>query len=784
MDDSKEVFRAGKNGEKGWKKTISNASVIMRKVLADKDLDLSEADRRQYRRNLTRIEGKLSEDRLKIAMIGEFSSGKSTFLNALFREKILKASNRAATSAITEIRHGPDDILVKLVDGQCERYSDEVESVRIDKSFIKFLKERQASDEGAKCIERLTVTLDRRILDNEAVILDTPGFNAGNPDHQALIEKVMSEEADVGVVLFSAQFAAEKGSLEFLKEHGKHIKQFFFIVTKSDLAEDSSEIVKVVENVKKKIRLHFDLESDPDVIPLAPLRALKEQSGPYFEEFCRFERRLLEFANTRKLFIIMGGVVEAVRPIMDKMQVLVDRKNEELDQLFADIDSIKIKDPEKFISNEIMLIGLKLEKEVEGIEDGFKKRLDSIFRKNIEYIGHAIDRIDRRSGLDVKKTIGSEFKALQNDLEKAFQYEVIDKLGETADKIADLFETRFVEHYRRLNHAVRRLDDFPNELRIPRMKFPGFTFQGLQVAGNNLIDGIASMLEDRSALLYKFVNAIGIGFLDKYRMKKINNQLVQSMANAKIDFVNEFEKHLKKAAEQYRTIVIGNRVVHYSRAYTADIEEGIRRLEEEKKKIEEKIVNLENLRANLGLYGNKISEEHKRLKDLEEYVRRIEEHCFAIDAKTWERVDWIVDAAEKFGYLEALRRLTEASLETGDGCVFFNQYLAGCVETRCESDGLAHFTRFFKTLAESCDKREMLGAFEHLAIFDPEALCRTYRSVDFDNSSPSVKNALANACSKAGREEITAEVVCNHYRRLLDEASEKIDELIGRWPEA
>lgn len=42
----------------------------------------------------------------RVAVVGEFSTGKSTFINALMGEKILYASNKEATGAVTAIRRG------------------------------------------------------------------------------------------------------------------------------------------------------------------------------------------------------------------------------------------------------------------------------------------------------------------------------------------------------------------------------------------------------------------------------------------------------------------------------------------------------------------------------------------------------------------------------------------------------------------------------------------------------------------------------------------------------
>ena len=99
-----------------WKTQIEKAISSIRSVLSQNIVDIPVMDRSGLEQNLKKIEEKLSEDRLKIAMIGEFSAGKSTFINALLGKKILKSGLRPTTAAITEIGHGSDEIFVEKKD--------------------------------------------------------------------------------------------------------------------------------------------------------------------------------------------------------------------------------------------------------------------------------------------------------------------------------------------------------------------------------------------------------------------------------------------------------------------------------------------------------------------------------------------------------------------------------------------------------------------------------------------------------------------------------------------
>ncbi len=58
------------------------------------------------RQLIQRIQQRKNDPNLYLAVIGEFSSGKSTFINALLRDDLLKTSALVTTAAATRLRYG------------------------------------------------------------------------------------------------------------------------------------------------------------------------------------------------------------------------------------------------------------------------------------------------------------------------------------------------------------------------------------------------------------------------------------------------------------------------------------------------------------------------------------------------------------------------------------------------------------------------------------------------------------------------------------------------------
>jgi len=68
--------------------------------------EISTALKTEIDSQINQIQKRRSDSNLYLAVIGEFSSGKSTFINALLRDDLLKTSVLPTTDAVTKLRYG------------------------------------------------------------------------------------------------------------------------------------------------------------------------------------------------------------------------------------------------------------------------------------------------------------------------------------------------------------------------------------------------------------------------------------------------------------------------------------------------------------------------------------------------------------------------------------------------------------------------------------------------------------------------------------------------------
>jgi predicted GTPase len=187
---------------------------------------------------LLELEGLLSEDRkaslqaartrlargkFVLAVVGEFSSGKSFLLNALLGKFGLLATDiNPSTATITELEYGgADEATAFYEDGRSER-------VPID-SLGKFVTTNETD-----APVRVLVRAASPFLQRGFVVADTPGLASINPAHRRATLQFLPG-ADAVLYLIDTQQPFSEGDASFLGIIRQHIDTIFIVQTKIDL---------------------------------------------------------------------------------------------------------------------------------------------------------------------------------------------------------------------------------------------------------------------------------------------------------------------------------------------------------------------------------------------------------------------------------------------------------------------------------------------------------------------------------------------------------------------
>ena len=143
---------------------------------------------------------------LRVAVVGEFNAGKSTFLNALLGEDVAPTGVLPTTATLHWVAWAPDPFARIVVRGAPDRV---VPHAGL-KAALKDL-----STSGAR-VDRVFIYAPIERL-KRVEILDTPGFNAPDPDHIAAARQAF-DEAHVAIWLLDATGAMKDSERRVLSE--------------------------------------------------------------------------------------------------------------------------------------------------------------------------------------------------------------------------------------------------------------------------------------------------------------------------------------------------------------------------------------------------------------------------------------------------------------------------------------------------------------------------------------------------------------------------------------
>ena len=229
-----------------------------------------------------------SKEAMQIAIVGQFSSGKSTFLNALLGQDILPTGATPITSKVCKICYGEDYILeIHYKDGR---------KILQNVNFLQELTREKSQNIDHFC---LYVPL---LLLKEINFLDTPGFNSQNEEDTFTTQKIL-ENVDGIIWLTLIDNAGKKSETNLLKAMMKHYSQkSLCVLNQKDRLKNEEEVQTSLEYAKNAFSGIF-----AEVIPISAKTALKARLNTAQQILAlslnHFAQELQEFSRQEDLQI-------------------------------------------------------------------------------------------------------------------------------------------------------------------------------------------------------------------------------------------------------------------------------------------------------------------------------------------------------------------------------------------------------------------------------------------------------------------------------------------------
>ena len=313
-------------------KLVKGGIDFLRAFASHEHLEASTRDEAQGAAN--QIEALLSEQRLKLAVLGETSAGKSTFINALLQIELLAADLEPTTAVPTRLRWGPAFQVtiagstkatqnLSLVRASGEREA--VERVWSGRAMLEpdgqlrssarpmvadFIRRYTTEGAGyAATTNEVLVQLPSTFLAPAIDLIDTPGTNPGISDearrrHKAVTMRCV-EESHLGIFVIDSRNPLKATEQRDLAEIAPYLSRFFFVANKMDLHDDE-EAADTEDYIRTELASKFGIA--PAAVTLYFVSSVPRRGGRtdrFHRELMRLRSDIVEYMQRSRAGIIL-----------------------------------------------------------------------------------------------------------------------------------------------------------------------------------------------------------------------------------------------------------------------------------------------------------------------------------------------------------------------------------------------------------------------------------------------------------------------------------------------
>jgi GTP-binding protein EngB required for normal cell division len=220
-------------------------------------------DAAQFQRRLD-LFARLAEDRFNLVVVGRFSRGKSSLMNAILGMDRLPTGVVPLTSVITTVTYGSEERVTLHFRG-----SGLIEDIQLDQ-LADYVTER-GNPGNARRIEVAEVQLPAPILRHGFHFVDTPGLGSSIAENSRATEAFMPE-ADALILVTSFDSPLSEEEIAVLRSARRLRRRVFLAVNKQD-AVTAAEQAEVLAHVAGQVRSVFGADRQ-EVFPLSARNAL------------------------------------------------------------------------------------------------------------------------------------------------------------------------------------------------------------------------------------------------------------------------------------------------------------------------------------------------------------------------------------------------------------------------------------------------------------------------------------------------------------------------------
>ena len=314
---------------------------------------------------------------LILPLVGEFSAGKTTLINALTDCKKLETATQPTTATIYEIHFGCDQSYAIVLTSNGERKKvDDIASLKNETL-------------GDAVVVNIFDTSKK--VSASTILVDTPGLSSPNPLHRQTLVDFLPQ-ADAILLVTDVNQQTTRSLTDFIKTMKLAKRPIFLVITKCDTKSESE-----LEAVKKYISENCELSVEQVACVSASTDNLNELYN-LLDKIQKDKTAILKEVNKHRIQTISNTLVQRIDELLkasssDKdLDNAIRQQEYELNKLNRNIDKLV-----ESATDDINEQGRKISRKFEDIVSGKLETL--IAGKSNNFDGEAISAINNTSSL-------------------------------------------------------------------------------------------------------------------------------------------------------------------------------------------------------------------------------------------------------------------------------------------------------------------------------------------------------------------------------------------------
>lgn len=228
-------------------------------------------------KGLVDLKKRVENHQFSIVVVGEFSSGKSMFLNALMHKTLLPSFSGEATATVNYLHSkdcAPGQVagIVYYKDGTKNSIN------ALTKETIEAAVSVRGDREGKKIadvVDHVDLYLDSPLLNNGVVLIDSPGLNGTREKHRQITFDEI-KRSHICIYMFNAEHPGERTDFDALHDIQKENDNVFYVLNQIDVVheEEGETPEMVIDTIEKAYEKEFPDDHLPEIWPISAKMAL------------------------------------------------------------------------------------------------------------------------------------------------------------------------------------------------------------------------------------------------------------------------------------------------------------------------------------------------------------------------------------------------------------------------------------------------------------------------------------------------------------------------------